>query len=243
MELVGIVRCPVRSLVPYRGRHLNPKQVKRLARRFKRTECQQTEERNQIRGIITFEDLETILTTLGTSREGLQATVRGGGYPLLSGHRIACLDGRHRLAAVAVGPDCPTAWWAVKLCCVRGTWVEFPLKIELPPTIASQVQREVEHDSHESKYRDGELFTMICESRTKKSRDKDRENECWDRLSDPKAANLRRILNKKKHRELTKALRALSKFPGVIWGLQLGNIHKLLTELEDLIIHCFGHIL
>lgn len=248
MQLVGIVRCPIASLTPYgKGRQLDPKAVQRLARRFagdrrKKGKCRPTEKRNHIRGITTFEDLDHILAALNISHRALLATTLGetSEYPLLSGHRIACLDGRHRLAAAAINPDSATAWWVVQLFCVHGTWVDFPLRIGLPASTTVDIRGEVEYYSHETRYSDGDLFTMIWESRLQK--ETDWEEECWDRLTDPKAVNLKGFL--KNNGELARALYALSRFPGVIWGFQLGSVHKYPPYLiHDHILHHLQYIL
>ncbi|KAF5023660.1 hypothetical protein F66182_4280 [Fusarium sp. NRRL 66182] len=62
-----------------------------------------------------------------------------------------------------------------------------------------------------------------------KSHDKARVEECLTRLSPPKQVSLKGLL---KRPQLVHALDVLIKFPGVLGGLQLGNIHKYLA------LHC-----
>ncbi|KAK0631607.1 hypothetical protein B0T14DRAFT_443706, partial [Immersiella caudata] len=212
MELIGIIRCPLKSLIPFgKGRHLNPKHVERLAKRLQRS-CRPNEQRNHIRGIVTSAELERILKTLGLSREELQGTTRGlVVYPHLSNHQIACLDGAHRLAAAALCKKKPESW-TVQLYYVHGSWIEFPHKITSPTTTSKQIHYEAEYFSHEAPKGDGEIFVAIWKSRLEK--DTDRENEHWERLSNAKQATLRGFLEGTP--ELAEALYQVSQFPGVI---------------------------
>lgn len=232
MELVGIVRCPLSSFVPYGyGRQVRPKNLEQLQRRFKKFDP--TKERNHIRAIITHGDLGEILKTLNTSKDALQATLHEETYPLLPDHRVAYIDGRHRLAAAA--KEHRTAWWAVKLFCVQGTWSKFPLKIEFstePANIGQTIQDELEHGSTELGSSDGESWRLVQKYRELK--DENREEECRLRLSPSKEISLKGLLKRPK---IMEALNKLLQFPGLIEGLQLGNIHKHLAR------HCDEHIL
>lgn len=237
---IGIVRCLAESLVPYdQKRHLNPRQVEKLAKLFRTTECRPTEKRNHIRGIVTYAEVRHILAKLKLSRKDLRATIRSGTYPFLDDQRIVYLDGRHRLAAAAQCPGGSKSWWVVALYCVDGEWAEFSPRIDRPRHISAKVQREVEHFSHEANYRDGEIFTIIWQSRLEN--DEAREKQGWQRLTGPRAINLRGFL---KYPELAQALYDLSRFPGVIWGLQLGNVHRHVADhIDELILAYFEHIL
>ncbi|KAM7204414.1 Protein of unknown function (DUF3723) domain containing protein, partial [Rhypophila sp. PSN 637] len=256
MELVGIVRCPLQSLKSYgTGRNISPKEVARLKRRFE-SKCEPELSENQIQGVVTGEDLNRILTVLGKSREGLLGTLArsdgkpGSEYPILSDVTISCLNGRHRLAAAAASSNkAQTAWWVVRLYCVKGNWKKFPVCLEnLTTGAAAEIRRRTEYTSHESKYRDGETFTLIWEIRQLKGRNTDPdqnevEDEYWDRLSESKQSNLNALLGKA-NAKIAKAFYRLTKFPGVIWGLQLGNIHKHLADRTDeLVLNYLGHIL
>ncbi|KAK2609308.1 hypothetical protein QQS21_002089 [Conoideocrella luteorostrata] len=226
MELVGIVRCPIHCLCMYgEGRQLSPQVLNRITKRFLRVKCVPHERRNHVRGIITQHDLENILSILGTSRNGLAATTYNSHYPLLSSFRIACLDGRHRLAAAS--RQRLRKSWVVKLFCVSGEWVDFPIKLR-PYTISQQaLQDEVESYSHESNYSDGDIYRLVRKYMLKKN--KIRETECRTRLSACKEVSLNGLL---KQADLRDSIDRLLEYPGTIGGLQLGNIHK------DIALHC-----
>ncbi|KAL6409091.1 hypothetical protein AUP68_05460 [Ilyonectria robusta] len=226
MELVGIVRCPVGSLLPYgEGRQINPDAVKRLAKYFEKTKCTPEKEDNFIRAIITPDDLRQIVSTLQVSENTLKRTTLQKTYPLLSGHTIACLDGRHRIRAAIKHK--PLSWWVVKLLCVQGSWIEFPLKIALASIDPQIIQDQIEATSREDPYSDAEVYRLV--RKYMKNHDKARVEDCLSRLSAPKQVSLKGLL---KRPQLVRDLDALIKFPGVIGGLQLGNIHKYLA------LHC-----
>ncbi|KAH7000878.1 hypothetical protein EDB80DRAFT_542244, partial [Ilyonectria destructans] len=226
MELVGIVRCPVGSLLPYgEGRQINPDAVKRLAKCFEKTKCRPEKEENFIYAIITPDDLRRIVSTLQLSENTLKRTTLQKTYPLLSGHTIACLDGRHRIRAAIKYK--PLSWWVVKLLCVQGSWIEFPLKIALASIDSQIIQDRIEATSREAPYSDAEVYRLV--RKYMKNHDKARVEDCLSRLSAPKQVSLKGLL---KRPQLIRDLDALIKFPGVIGGLQLGNIHKYLA------LHC-----
>ncbi|KAL6359123.1 hypothetical protein LRP88_09323 [Fusarium phalaenopsidis] len=226
MELVGIVRCPVGSLLPYgEGRQINPDAVRRLAKSFEITRCRQEEEENFIHGIITHDDLKDITSALGISEKALKCTTRQKNYPLLSGLRIACLDGRHRIRASIKHQ--PLSWWVVKLLRVQGSWVEFPLKISLASVDSQIIQDRIEATSRETPYSDAEVYRLV--RKYMNNHDKARVADFTSRLSSPKQVSLKGLLKRPK---LVSDLDALIKFPGVIGGLQLGNVHKHLA------LHC-----
>ena len=226
MELVGIIRCPVDSLLPYgEGRQIDPDVVKRLAKYFEKAKSSPENEDNFIRGIITYNDLGQILSKLQLSKDTLKHTTAQRTYPLLTGHTIACLDGRHRIRAAIKHK--PRSWWVVKLLCVQGSWIEFPLKIALASIDSQVIQDQIEATSRETPYSDAEVYRLV--RKYTKNHDKARVAECLSRLSAPKQVSLKGLL---KRPQLVQDLDALIKFPGVIGGLQLGNIHKYLA------LHC-----
>lgn len=220
MELVGVVRCPLHHLCMYGDRRqLNPKDVNRIAKRFLRVKCAPSKEANHLRGIITHHDLEAILSSLRKSRKELTATIRNGPYPLLSNFRIACLDGRQRLAAASRHHS--RKWWVVKLFCVAGDWVEFPVKLVSDNVDERGLQDEVESYSHESSYSDGEIYRLV--RKYMKAKDESRETECRTRLSSCREISLNGLL---KQPDIRDSLDGLLEFPGIVGGLQLGNFHK-----------------
>ena len=232
MELVGIVRCPVSLLVPYgSGRLPQPQGVERLARLFNATKCNPRSERNHIQGIVTTNDLESILATLGTTKGRLADTIQSGNYPFITKHHIACLDGRHRLAAAKRKPF---SCWVVKLLCVNGKWVDFPLKLNLLASrLASEIQDEVDRFSHETHYSDAEVYRLVQKHIAAK--DEQRAAEVRARLSPPKEMSLKCLL---KNVQIDAALKELLQFPGIIAGLQLGNFRKhLALHCDENIVH------
>jgi hypothetical protein len=238
MELVGIVRCPVTLLLPYGdGRQVDPDVVRRLAKCFDKTECKRDEEDNFICGIVTYNDLRLILSALGTSEKALKHTILRKDYPLLSGQPIACLDGRHRIRAAVRHK--PLSWWTVKLLCVRGTWIEFPLKVALSTVDHQLIQDKIEATSRETSYSDAEIYRLL--RKYSKKRDTTRFKERLNRLSAPKQISVKGFL---KREQLVRGLDALLKFPGIVAGLQFGNVHKhLALHIDENISKYFVHIL
>ncbi|SPJ72389.1 uncharacterized protein FTOL_02117 [Fusarium torulosum] len=238
MELVGIIRCPVNLLLPYgEGRQIDPDAVGRLAKCFDRTECKREEEDNFIRGIITPDDLNLIISTLRTSQRALSHTIIQRQYPLLLSHHIACLDGRHRIRAAMRHK--PLSWWVVKLLCVQGTWIQFPLKLALATVDHQLIQDKIESTSRETSYSDAEIYRLL-RNYSKKS-DTPRFKERLNRLSAPKQTSVKGFL---KRERLVQGLDALLKFPGVVAGLQFGNVHKHLALHIDENLSCYlQHVL
>ncbi|GKU22533.1 unnamed protein product [Fusarium langsethiae] len=238
MELVGIVRCPVTLLLPYgNGRQVDPDVVRRLAKCFDKTECKWDEEENFVCGIVTYDDLRLILSALGTSERALKHTVLRKDYPLLSGRPIACLDGRHRIRAAT--RHNPLSWWVVKLLCVQGTWIEFPLKVALSTVDHQLIQDKIEATSRETSYSDAEIYRLL--RKYSKKRDVTRFKERLNRLSAPKQISVKGFL---KRDQLVQGLDALLKFPGIVAGLQFGNVHKhLALHIDENISKYFVHIL
>lgn len=238
MELVGIIRCPVNLLLPYgEGRQIDPGAVGRLVKCFDRTECKREEEDNFIRGIITHDDLNRIISSLRTSQRALKHTILQKHYPLLLDHPIACLDGRHRIRAALKHK--PLSWWVVKLLCVQGTWIQFPLKIALAAVDHQLIQDRIESTSRESSYSDAEIYRLL--RNYSKNSDAPRFKERLNRLSAPKQISVKGFL---KRERLVQGLDALLKFPGVVAGLQFGNIHKhLALHIDENLSHYLHHVL
>ncbi|KAL7757083.1 hypothetical protein ACKLNR_014076 [Fusarium oxysporum f. sp. zingiberi] len=238
MELVGIIRCPVHLLLPYgEGRQIDPDAVRRLAKCFDKTECRRQEDDNFVRGIVTYDDLRLIISDLNTSESALKHTILQKQYPLLSGRPIACLDGRHRIRA-AMRHE-PLSWWVVKLLCVQGSWIDFPRKIALVSVDHQAVQDKIEATSREAPYSDAEIYRLL--RKYKKQNDKLRFKERLNRLSAPKQISVKGFL---KRELLVQDLDALLKFPGVVAGLQFGNIHKhLALHIDENISRFLKHIL
>ncbi|TVY67253.1 hypothetical protein Focb16_v009839 [Fusarium oxysporum f. sp. cubense] len=238
MELVGIIRCPVHLLLPYgEGRQIDPDAVRRLANCFDKTECRRQEADNFVRGIVTYDDLRFIISALNTSESALKHTILQKQYPLLSDRPIACLDGRHRIRA-AMRHE-PLSWWVVKLLCVQGSWVDFPRKIALVSVDDQTIQDKIEATSREAPYSDAEIYRLL--RKYKKQNDKLRFKERLNRLSAPKQISVKGFL---KRELLVQDLDALLKYPGVIAGLQFGNVHKhLALHIDENISRFLKHIL
>ncbi|RYC82101.1 hypothetical protein BFJ63_vAg15001 [Fusarium oxysporum f. sp. narcissi] len=238
MELVGIIRCPVHLLLPYgEGRQIDPDAVRRLAKCFDKTECRRQEDDNFVRGIVTYDDLRLIISALNTSESALKHTILQKQYPLLSDRPIACLDGRHRIRA-AMRHE-PMSWWVVKLLCVQGSWVDFPRKIALVSVDHQAIQDKIEATSREVPYSDAEIYRLL--RKYKKQNDKLRFKERLNRLSAPKQISVKGFL---KRELLVQDLDALLKFPGVVAGLQFGNVHKhLALHIDENISRFLKHIL
>ncbi|CVL13584.1 uncharacterized protein FPRN_06973 [Fusarium proliferatum] len=238
MELVGIVRCPVDSIFSYGiGRQINQDAVNRMWKYFEKTERRPLDERNHLQGIVTPEDLRVILSLLGVTERALKFTLQEKKYPLLSGHRIACLDGKHRLSALT--QNRPLSWWVVRLYCVQGSWLQFPTQLSTSWESRQVLQDQVEYTSHEIPYSDAEIYRLV--RKYMKSKDKLREKECRARLTPCKHVSLKGLL---KNLPLVHDLDALERFPGVTGGLKLGNIHKhLALHIDEEICHYLRHIL
>ncbi|KAF4331949.1 hypothetical protein FBEOM_14269 [Fusarium beomiforme] len=238
MELVGIIRCPVHLLLPYgEGRQIDPDAVRRLAKCFDKTECRRQEDDNFVRGIVTYDDLRLIISALNTSESALKNTILQKQYPLLSDRPIACLDGRHRIRA-AMRHE-PLSWWVVKLLCVQGSWVDFPRKIALVSVDHQVIQDKIEATSREAPYSDAEIYRLL--RKYKKQNDKLRFKERLNRLSAPKQISVKGFL---KRELLVQDLDALLKFPGVVAGLQFGNVHKhLALHIDENISRFLQYIL
>ncbi|KAI1841724.1 hypothetical protein JX266_012092 [Neoarthrinium moseri] len=227
MELVGIVRCPTTSLTPFgEGRQIDHKIVDRLARRYGKTKCDANDAKHHVRGIVTHNDLDAILSSLNLSLQGLQDTIEQTSFPLLPDHRIAHIDGRHRIAAAVVSGQIE---WTVKLYLVRASWTSFPTTLAFETAgDAVLIQDEVESSSCESAYSDGEVYRLIRKYMAQD--DTNRVDELRSRLTRCKEISLNGLLRRT---ELVSALDHLLQFPGMLGGLQLGNVHKHLALHAD----------
>ncbi|KAH6646831.1 hypothetical protein BKA67DRAFT_500393, partial [Truncatella angustata] len=231
MELVGVIRCPLNCLVPYgEGRQIDDRIVDRLVRRFRKANCNSNGENHQVHGIITYEDLASILNALQTTKESLYETLERNAYPLLSNRTIAYFRGRHRIAAATALSQ--NAVWAVRLYCAKANWVSFPAILSFEsPRHESHVQDAVEFSACESAYSDGEIYRLV--RKYTKANDTSRLAEVRSRLTPCKEVSLNGLLQRS---SLVTALDALLEFPGMLGGLQLGNIHKHLA------LHADSHI-
>jgi hypothetical protein len=127
----------------------------------------------------------------------------------------------------------------VKLLCVQGTWIQFPLKIALATVDHQLIQDKIESTSRESSYSDAEIYRLL-RNYSKKS-DAPRFKERLNRLSAPKQISVKGFL---KRERLVQGLDALLKFPGVVAGLQFGNIHKhLALHIDENLSHYLQHVL
>jgi hypothetical protein len=238
MEVVGIVQCPLSTLVAYGGgRQIDNRIVNRLVRRYSRFSLDSTNKDHIVTGIITYDDLDKILLKLGLTKEDLYKTLQQDRYPLLSNFPIAYLRGRHRLAAANYLAS--ESAWAVRLHCVHASWTTFPKALEFEkPQHASRVQDEVEFSSCESAYSDGEIYRLVRKYMA--AGDDIRVDEVRSRLTACKEVSLKGLLQR---RELVDALDKLLEFPGIIGGLQLGNVHKhLALHIDEHIQRNFEHI-
>ncbi|PNP60901.1 hypothetical protein FNYG_14369 [Fusarium nygamai] len=133
----------------------------------------------------------------------------------------------------------PLSWWVVKLLCVQGSWVDFPRKIALASVDHQTIQDKIEATSREAPYSDAEIYRLL--RKYKKQNDKLRFKERLNRLSAPKQISVKGFL---KRELLVQDLDALLKYPGVVAGLQFGNIHKhLALHIDENISRFLKHIL
>lgn len=81
MQFGGIIHCPVSALLPYgKGRRVGPDAVARLAKHCKAAHCEPPNQSNHVRGIITYDDLEVILSRLRITRSS-QGSIAAKNYP------------------------------------------------------------------------------------------------------------------------------------------------------------------
>ena len=279
MELIGIVRIPLNSLVLYgKGRYASPKHIQRLVKILERN-CLPDDPDNHISGIITHPELQSILKTLKISNNDLLATTQTPvSYPELYSHKVACLDGVTRLAAARLCKKKPTSW-TVKLYCVPGKWIEFPNEIKTTTSVSKQIQKVIEYHSDEAGKRDGDIFDKAW---TAWDFDKtDDHEDRWRKLTTAKQGTYNGFINtfsslripppkdgsdkftsavkvqemflwkslagriptnEADPYEVGKWLRKLCRFPGVIDGLQLGNIHKTIAAVPELVENYYANM-
>ncbi|KAH8650755.1 hypothetical protein BGZ61DRAFT_375518 [Ilyonectria robusta] len=97
---------------------------------------------------------------------------------------------------------------------------------------------DLESTSHETRYSGAEVYKMVRNYMRKK--DGGRVKERQNRRSGPVQLSLKMLL---KRHNIVGVLGQLLKFPGVIEGLQLSNIHKhLALHFDERICHYFEHI-
>ncbi|TLS23239.1 uncharacterized protein PpBr36_06774, partial [Pyricularia pennisetigena] len=188
-----------------------------------------------VEGIVTPKNLAEILENLQLSKKNLHQTLRLGNtpgglgkYPTLTNFSIAYIEGRHRIEALR---SSATKFIGVVLLSVRGEWIEFPTKLGLPDPDQAQIHSRLTQYSHESRYSDGDVYRMIRKCEVEHDRDK------WlCRLSKAKRKALGTLL---KNQKITEAFDKLMEFPGVIAGLQLGNIHRHLALHIDEEVLCY----
>lgn len=237
LRKIGIVRCPVISLVPYAiesRRQLSEKHVEQLSQVF--DEHYDTNNEDYfVEAIVTPKNLAEILENLQLSKKNLHQTLRLcntpgglGKYPTLTNIPIAYIEGRHRIEALR---SSATKFIGVVLLSVRGEWIEFPTKLGLPEPDQAQIQSRLTQYSHKSRYSDGDVYKMVRQCEVEYDRDK------WlCRLSKAKRKALGTLL---KNHKITEAFDKLMEFPGVIAGLQLGNIHRHLALHIDEELLCY----
>ncbi|KIH94240.1 hypothetical protein SPBR_05591 [Sporothrix brasiliensis 5110] len=251
MELVGVVRSPLASFHVYGQSHLGRDytrdDVGHLSDTFRTSGYFPTREENLIEALITQSDFSSILAQLGLTQAQLATTLclpnettnaTDTNYPLLLDYPLAVLHGRRRVAAGIRSKQ--TNWWATKLFCVKGTWVNFPSAITFNEAAdAELVQYKAESFSHEAAYSAGTIYRGVIEAR--RHGDEEREDLLRDRLTKPRDVSLQGLL---KNKRLNAAFQKLIPFPGLLKGLQLRNIHKdLALHCDEQIEHYLGHIL
>jgi hypothetical protein len=123
--LVGIVRVDISCLAfrsDIEARQIDNTVVQNLVTVFTESSngCERDKPDNQVSALISSRELDHMLENSQLTRNDLQRSLLGGGYPKLntSNTKIYCLRGRHRLRAAAVflrHCDPEDYWWAVKL--------------------------------------------------------------------------------------------------------------------------------
>lgn len=238
LRKIGIVRCPATSLVPYAiesRRQLSEKHVGRLCEYFE-GHYDTSNSSYFVEGIVTPKNLRDILENLQLSETNLNKTLSlentSGSlqkYPTLSNFPIAYIEGRHRVEAVKLSSA--TEFIGVVLLSVRGEWIEFPTNLGLPEPDQVRLDDKLTQHSYESQYCDGDVYRRLRECDLEHDRDR------WlCMLSKSKRKALGTLL---RNQTITEALDKLVEFPGIIAGLQLGNIHRHLALHIDEEIVCY----
>jgi DNA-binding phage protein len=123
--LVGIVRVDISCLAfrsDIEARQVDNSVIQNLITVFTESSkgCERDKLDNQIPAVISSRELDRMPENSQLTRDDLQRSLLGGGYPKLntSNTKIYCLWGKHRLRAAAVflrHCDPGDYWWAVKL--------------------------------------------------------------------------------------------------------------------------------
>jgi len=123
--LVGIVYIDISSLVfqdKVEARQINDAKVQKLINIFTTSSngCKRDELGNRIPALISSRELDHILQISRLTRDDLQKSLLGGGYPKLNtlNNKIYCLHGRHRLRAAAAflrNSELDNYWWTIEL--------------------------------------------------------------------------------------------------------------------------------
>ncbi|KAF4997706.1 hypothetical protein FDECE_12013 [Fusarium decemcellulare] len=246
LSLLGVVQVPVANLYFVKGigggvgeRQHSTKQTQHLADLFSKTSIDHEDHKHWIDGYVDRSDVPSILNCLGGSIT-LHQSNAAQSYPCLPGQRVAYTHGRHRIKA-SQNID-PQSCWTVLL-----------YSTDLSMLANSRVvQRRTEQFHHEEPYTDGYIYCKLFEYRTDQV-----AFDSWHMmLSENKRKNFDIIPrhSKKKGQEkqghdfkrppdVRAALDRLTRFPGLIDGLQLGNFCKysawgLFSEAEI----CLHHI-
>lgn len=123
--LVGIVHVDISSLVfqdEIEARQIDDTKVQKLINIFTTSShgCERDEPENHIPAVISSRELSYILQISQLTRDDLQRSLLGRGYPKLNtlNNKIYCLHGRHRLRAAAAflrNFESDNYWWTIKL--------------------------------------------------------------------------------------------------------------------------------
>jgi DNA-binding phage protein len=125
---VGIVRVDISCLAfENKTRADDPDIIKYLLSVFKHSSdgCEQDNPAHQLTAAIAMTDLDQMLENSLLTRDDLQRSLLGGGYPKLntSNVMINCAKGFHRVKAAEEflkERDPENCWWAVKLYALDG---------------------------------------------------------------------------------------------------------------------------
>jgi hypothetical protein len=219
--IVGIIQVPLYSFKfqPNVGREKDHAIVKRLSSLFSTTQCKPQEWENHVKGYITPEIHEKILSALGKSEDEFHRTIQSRKYPRLRGLRkfILCFEGRQRIAA-AWQTFGKTFWWTVKL----------------------YIDTSCQQFSHETKYPDGEIYWNVRNHRQR--REIDRIPGWRFELSSSKDRILRALLKEIPsqipgqptlvHKAIVEALDLVFSFSGMRKQFRLGTMLKVFS------LHC-----
>lgn len=214
MTLVGVVVVPLTAFMPRTiGRSEDIDIVSHLERVFNRTGCTAGVE-NRIKGLINQQVYELILSRIPKNdlvstigKESDQTLPRIDLY-----NCIECIDGLQRVAAARGRLE----WWTVELYCIVGS------------KQCDEFRRSVIRRSfrNQTKYSGGDIFRLrhefpLC-------------GEIGVQLTKSGERCLRTLLSRGADGNLLRplivdALDSLTKFPGILPGLQVGNIFRILA--------------